>query len=266
MDYTLILTRDRNDSADFMRDNEYFSDKTVFLPLLKRIFIPFSTKIEDLEAYNGIIFTSSAAVRAFSGRFGDYIKNYEGFAFCVGTQTKQAASKAGFMQIVTAQKGTAESLIADIGAHYGQDQEKQEQETVRLLYVRGQHIRRDIKAALESGENIKCDEDIVYEMAPPPVAERAEMAETLKKLDSRAIFTLFSARTAEIFRDLVKAHNLEAIAQNAVIVCISQDVAAIVQEMKCQDVRIAERPSRQSMIEMLEQIKIDEQGSSNGQP
>ena len=261
MDYTLILTRDRNDSADFMRYNEAFSDKTVFLPLLMRIFIPFLTKTEDLEAYNGIIFTSSAAVRAFAGRFGNYIKNYEGFVFCVGTQTEQAASKAGFTQIVTAHKGTAESLIADIRAHYGQDQkrqEQQEQENVRLLYVRGQHIRHDIKAALESGENIECDEDIVYEMAAPPEAERAEMAEILKKLDSRLVFTLFSARTAEIFRDLVKAHNLGAIAQNAVIVCISQDVAAIVQEMECRDVRIAERPSRQGMIEMLEQIKIDE--------
>jgi uroporphyrinogen-III synthase len=177
------------------------------------------------QACDGYIFTSRFGVKGLSNP--DITKP----CFVVGESTALAAKKQGFKDIYLSLDHVAgiEPLI------------KQQGIKGKLLYASADHITRPIMPF----EKVLVERFIVYHTELV-----SELTHDVYALNwSAALF--FSKRTAAHFCDLLGGQNAANTLRSKKILCLSAAVASVFHENAYTDVRIAESPTRQSMLNLL---------------
>ena len=241
----ILVTRPQPAADDFAEKlrNEGFE---VFVAPMTE-YVELNTTIGDLATYQGLVFTSAQAVNILARHFTErYIP-----VFAVGDSTAQTAEKAGFRRVYSAQ-GDAGALLALIRSrqeHHG---------LKRLLHPCGEDTSEDFAEQLKA-DGIYVDRVPVYKAEYvnhlPPAILRA-----LQEGDITTV-TLFSARTAGNFAHMLETETeLKGLSADLEAVCLSDRVAAEVNELPWRAVRVANAPQLENVMDILRQKEEGRQG------
>ena len=231
---SLILTT--RPESDSLKDIAYLKDKgfeAISSPLLT--IHALGAELPSIKDFDSVVLTSQHAARL--------IKDKDILAlpcFAVGEATAQAASEAGFKNIIA-----GESNAADL------TETIKKNPPTRLLWLSGQDISYDIKAGLEA-DNIVCERYPLYKAEL--VDDFTPMAlEALKAGDVGAVL-IHSARTGEQFKKLIERYHLSSVQRNMTYIAISEEVARLY-GADWGNVRVAKSPKREAMLaEAMEAI------------
>ncbi|MBI1326410.1 MAG: hypothetical protein GC136_02085 [Alphaproteobacteria bacterium] len=149
----------------------------------------------DAQQYRRIIITSPHAVPAQIITGADF--------YVVGERAQKALAKIGATTEVKAFP-TIDALLANLA----------QEPATPILYLRGAHVKKDLKTALDN-----LDEITLYEARP-----RETLPEDIKTMlakKSIKLVTLHSPRSAAIFMGLVADYTLDEV----VFLCMSEDIA-----------------------------------------
>lgn len=175
--YNLILTRPRDRSEEFVAGlpPEVLAAVAIhYTPLLQ---IVHASRLPDLGAYRGVIFSSATAVRlAGSGKGLP--------AFCVGERTTQEALDAGF-----------DARMAGVDANQLIGALTRDRPASPLMHLHGKYTRGDIADRLSSA-GIETKSCCVYDQVAQQLTAEAR---NLLGGSKPVIVPLFSPRTAQIF-------------------------------------------------------------------
>lgn len=235
----IVLLRAQEDSdalAEAVRNQGY---EPLFEPILGIEYLETNWNNHDPTA--PLVFTSAHAVRAFSKATA----GREPRVYTVGTNTAEAAQVAGFTDIRNA-AGTSEELVALL-------QNEDKQALSGLIYVRGEDISRDLKGNLEE-KGIDLHEIVAYKANP---AQNLSI-KLLHALDRRQIkaVVVFSARGGQTFAELIEQYGRTVRLKSVIALCISEYVVQSVSVLPFGGVRIAAKPDRYGMIDLMKNVSI----------
>jgi len=193
---------------------------------------PISVEV-DLNRVAALLFTSSNAVRIFSGLSA----RRDIPCFCVGDKTAAVAGEAGFRATSAAGTvGDLEKLVAtQLAPNAGV-----------CLHVRGRHVSGNIAVGL-SERGYETRESVVYDQRHVPLNDEARRALGGSR---PVVVPLFSPRTAQLFAKDIKNLPLKAVS----VVCISQAVADKLRETELCNIRIARTPSATAVTREIDAI------------
>lgn len=214
----LILTRPRAQSERFA-SNQQANFEICIAPLFEIAYIG----RPDINGVDAVILTSENGARSQASLAGL-------IAFCVGPRTADVANARG--AIARTMGGTAETLVETLSA---------EKPDGHLVHLRGKHARGDVAARLTAA-GLHCDEQIVYEQVACLFPE--DLANELAS-GSPDILPLFSPRSAQYFAAACPS------APNATLMCLSEAVAAELDESAYAAVEICAAPNGKSMEQAL---------------
>ncbi len=223
MPQTVLVTRpieDAIETAALIQQKKY---NVICEPLLKVIF--HENSVEALEQYEGLVFTSRHGVRAFchnvSGRSMP--------VWTVGDATKDLALQLGFKDVQSA-AGNLDDLQAILPQK-------------RLLYVRGEHISRDL-----SVDHI--DEKIIYH------TEKQEeiSSELLKAIEEHELshVLFFSVRTAQAFAEIVIKNSLQEGVEHTKALCLGDSMLKSLSVLPWCSIEVASQPNAASLLALLD--------------
>lgn len=224
---SVLLTRPAHLSAALQRQLEAMGWKTYTAPMLS--YHDTDTPLPDLSVYEGVVFTSSEAIAAYSRKNG----RNDFPVYAVGDATADAARIAGFTHIVTAD-GDAESLMGCLK----KDMPK------KLLHIGGADMAKDLSALFPT-----IDRHVIYKAEtvghmPDNVAEAIRQ----QKIDA---VLLFSPRSAAQFAHLLRQSGLE----NHLAAMSAYSFSAAVQEklagLSFRKLAIAEKTSLSAIVALL---------------
>ncbi len=230
----LIITRPTERAAPLGARLEELGFKVVLAPVLMISFMDVEIPDPPLQ---GVIFTSVQGVEAVKDK-----ENLKFFpAFGVGSKTAGAAGAAGFERVYNAE-GDVESLFKLI------------LETCNpgkglLLHLAGdQNVGNLVPRLQERG--FKAQHQTAYKA----IAADGLPANVVEKISSRQIdgVLFFSTRTASIFQNLIEQRGLSAYLEKVVAFCLSENIAKQAREMPWHKVFVANEPTEQSLIELLQ--------------
>src|SRR5262245_47671974 len=142
----ILITRPAEEARVFARKLRQEGFPTMIEPMLE--IAPLVFKVPEIEAYQGLVFTSVNAVRALSAKMGARVQSITYPCYCVGNRTAKEVRAQGFAKALSA-KGTANDLIDLI--------DKKVLEKIQpLLYVRGEHAAQPVDKMLK-GIGFKVD-------------------------------------------------------------------------------------------------------------
>lgn len=219
----LLLTRPRPQSELFLAACEArvgHPVRNVIAPIIK---IDPVLPSPGLDGYVAVVFTSANAVRQ--------VANGQGLiAFCVGEQTAQAATAAGFDAVSA--DGDASALIGLILAKPPQG---------RLLHLRGEQSRGDVAERLTAG-GAMTDEAIVYRQV-----QQHMPADAIDQVRAAAhvIAPVFSPLSAELVSSALARAGV-----TAEVLAISE-TAAKAWAGPARSVQVAAKPDMPAMVELV---------------
>ncbi len=131
---------------------------------------------------------------------------------------------------------------------------KSQDPNYKYLYLRGEDIRFDLKAHLDSS-GYYVDEVVTYQAC----AARDFSESFLSNVEAcpSDIITFFSARTAQIFMKLSQEKLFLKSMNNIKVLCISEAVLECVHSKFFKDVRVAQKPTARAMMDLIKEC-IDE--------
>jgi len=247
---TILVTRPSDDAAALSDMLEAAGFAVLAEPLLSIADIPPTPEqmAEDLEGVQALLFTSANGVRAFAR----HTKMRGVPAYCVGPATADAARLVGFSQVETAAGDvaalaalTTHSLSAEGGA---------------LFHAAGSDVTGDLAGRLRAA-GFTVTKRALY---------KATMADALSAPARRAIaqgtiaaVVLFSPRTAVTFRRLLAGAELSDRAALMTAACLSEAVAAEINDLTWHNVLIANAPESADIVALLREsltvrVRLDE--------
>lgn len=206
MNGPVLITRSEPGASAFAKSLHKKGVKTITQPLIT--IKTFSFSHPDLTSYAALVFTSQHGVKSFSDTVG--VRNIP--VYTVGESTAYTALNSGFDKVISA-GGTLADLIKRLEDDFGELSKK------RLLYIRGQDV---------SGSIAGIDELITYEAVANPVLD--PLTRDALCAGSIAATTLFSARTAHIYRQALETYGLLEKAKRIPLLSISDSVLECVQD------------------------------------
>jgi uroporphyrinogen-III synthase len=225
----LIITRPEEDAGPLKTRLESMGHSASTIPLIK-IVARSNVEIPD-KSYQLICATSANALK--SAIISAALKQIQ--ILTVGPQSLAAARNAGFTSC-EAHGGDVHGLVAYISQNYRADNGP-------VLYLAGSEISADLQKLLQVA-GFRVEKAIVYDAV---VQNPANMKQELVSTDG---VLLYSPRSARIWVDLVKAENLEVIAEKALYYCLSENVAnALPQSWRR---RVAKSPDESAMLALLD--------------
>lgn len=225
----LILTRPKEESIKMIPMLEKLGIAYQISPLLK-IDNPSYTIPNNIQS---LIITSQNA-----------LKNLQAFPsglnlYCVGEKTAKFARSQGIKTAHSAKD--VQELLAFF-------KEKDPQAFGHILYAAAQHTTENIEEILKlQGYNIQTK--VVYEAIAETVFSK-ELVEVLLT-QSPLWISFFSARTAEIFTNLLKAHEVEKIYPCLTALCLSEKIANTLSPKPWEAIQFAEEPTLDSFWQLL---------------
>ena len=223
----ILLTRPYDLSLKTATKLKKIGYKVVIAPLLK--IECREVVVEKYTDYDALIVTSQNATYSIKGISALYSKAI----YVVGDATCKLLKDNGFLNVYSA-SGNAEALISMI--------KKKVEVAKNLVYLSGNHTAGNIYAILkEGGYNIT--QEIVYDSIDN---------ESLPGLAGITDIMFFSVRTANVFSNLHQVHKYDISTIRAL--CISHNVADVVQNLGWHTLLTAEQPNESAMLEMLNAI------------
>jgi uroporphyrinogen-III synthase len=200
---------------------------------------------DDMDArYSAVIVTSASAVRGIAHHLKGH-RLLELPLFAVGQHTADAARRAGFTHVISADgdaSGLRDLVLARVKA-------KELKKASTLLYLAGADLARDLAAELgESGLRVVMQ--TTYRMVPVASLPR-EVCEAFAASRIEAVLH-YSRRSARVFLDAARAGGVEISALSIPQCCISAAVAAIVRDAGATQVMVAATPDENALFEALE--------------
>ena len=211
----ILLTRPIEDSKDMIFKFKSLGHQVSHLPLLAVE----SLKYQNLKYfnYNGIIFTSSNAVKFLD------VKNIDKKikCFCVGSVTEKKARSVGFQNIFAAE-GNVNNLKELILQNFNFSEGK-------LIYISGEVVFSNLDSELIS--NGYSVERVINYRAKPIEKYDYDFIEKLK-LKMPEIVYIYSQNSAINFLKMIKNYQLETLWMNTNLMCIGEKTSSILNEIK----------------------------------
>jgi uroporphyrinogen-III synthase len=192
-----------------------------------------------LSGAQALIVTSRNALRAIA-RFEQLPDVISMPLFVVGGATAKLARELGF-ENVSAGPGTAEDLVPMIRSVCDPARGP-------LVHLAGETVAWDLKGALEA-DGFTVRQPVLYRTTPATelTAKAAEAFRT-STLDG---VVLMSPASAATYAALVKRHHVAEQAARLVHYCLSEKVAAALEELPGVAIRVAEKPSQEDLLALI---------------
>ena len=236
---TILVTRPQPDNETTGASLRARGFDVLLAPMLR--FEPVAL-LEDEDAdYAAIIVTSANALRAIEPQLSGH-RWLKLPLFTVGDRTAAAARRAGFSKIISA-GGDSEDLRELIFAKARG--KKREFGRGPLLYLAGADLSRDLAGELgEHGLTVvtRTTYRMVASSDLPPEALEAIAANQVQAV------LHYSARSARVFVDAVRAAGVEISALAVPQCCISANVATVLREAGASRVALASSPDENSLF------------------
>ncbi len=230
----LLLTRPMPESLLLAKLLERRGLQTVISPVMRRIELPPGPVPE--RGLQAVLLTSAGAVPALVSAGIDPALTI----CCAGDATARRARNAGYRSVLSAAGDAAdlaELVIRRVRPDAG-----------RLLWLCGEVTRGDLRHRLEA-EGYRLEQRVVY---------RAEAVEELTAAARGALAAgqidgvlHFSPRSARLLADLLRRAGLASAAGGMIAFCLSRAVGEAVRELEWRAIRIAARPDRSAMVDLL---------------
>ena len=211
----ILFTRPLDDSKELILRFKSLGHMVSNIPV---IFIKKKEYLKvDYSSFNGIIFTSSNAIKFFDINSLD--KNIK--CFCVGNTTEQTAKKKGFQNIYSAE-GNVNNLKEIILQNFKSSEGK-------LLYVSGEIITYDLDKYLIS-EGLSVERLINYTSNPVEKFDENLISELKNNIPD--IVYVYSQNSAISFKSLLVNYDLQNHWMNTNLMCISEKTSSVLNDIK----------------------------------
>lgn len=236
---TILVTRPQPDNETTGASLRARGFDVLLAPMLR--FEPMAL-LEDEDAdYAAIIVTSANALRAIEPQLPGH-RWLKLPLFTVGDRTAAAARRAGFSKIISAAGDSQDLRELILAKARGK---KREFGRGPLLYLAGADLSRDL--AGELGEHgLTVVTRTTYRM----VASSDLSPEVLEAIAANQVQAVlhYSARSARVFVDAVRAAGVEISALAVPQCCISANVATVLREAGASRVALASSPDENSLF------------------
>jgi len=236
---TILVTRPQPDNETTGASLRARGFDVLLAPMLR--FEPMAL-LEDEDAdYAAIIVTSANALRAIEPQLPGH-RWIKLPLFTVGDRTAAAARRAGFSKIISAAGDSQDLRELILAKARGK---KREFGRGPLLYLAGADLSRDL--AGELGEHgLTVVTRTTYRM----VASSDLSPEVLEAIAANQVQAVlhYSARSARVFVDAVRAAGVEISALAVPQCCISANVATVLREAGASRVALASSPDENSLF------------------
>jgi len=228
----ILVTRPAEDGAEIARLLADMGHEAVLAPLL-------AVKIFDgpkltLDGVQAILATSANGVRALAAR----TDARDVTVFAVGPQTAEAATRAGFVRVRSA-NGDAVALAEAVTGWA-------DPKAGVLLHAVGEEGSGWLADAL-AAKGFSVRREILYRVEAAADLPDAVIRGLREKSIQAALF--FSPRSAEIFADRVTRAGFST--AGLLAVCISAKTAAVLQGLSFSEIKVAAAPNQAALLACL---------------
>lgn len=235
---SILVTRPQPVADEFAEKLRREGFNAYIAPLME--YVDTKGSIGDLSAYQACVFTSVQAVQVFCRKTEDRHLP----ALVVGDATARAAKQAGFTAVYSA-AGDASDVIALIA------DKKKELSLKKVIHPCSDDTPDDVAKAV-SKLGVKMVLKVVYKASL--ISEFPEDVGQVLRRNGIDTVTLFSARTAANFVQLLCRKEWHGVSAGLNVVCISKRVAAELRPLPWRGVSVAARPNTEAMLEALKNI------------
>jgi uroporphyrinogen-III synthase len=216
--------------------------EVLLAPMLR--FEPVAFHADEAARYGAVIVTSANALRGIAPH-REASRLLELPLFAVGKHSAEAARRAGFNKVISADgdaAGLRDSVVAAVKT-------KQLKKADTLLYLAGADLARDLAGELgERGFTVVTQ--TTYRMVPVPSLPR-DVCDAFAAHRIEAVLH-YSRRSARVFLDAVRAGGVEISALAIPQCCISAAVASVVRDAGATQVVAAASPDENALFEALD--------------
>ena len=238
----IVVTRPADDAEAMATALSKRGHEVLIHPLLEVVFRPLSFSLCD--GVSALIVTSRNALRSLAT--SEALREARAMpVYCVGEATAGYAVHLGFSR-VHAGPGTAKGL-ADVIL--------QTPEAVRqgiFLYLTGEHLAFDLETELKA-HGVSVRRAIAYETREAPELAMRQLVEKLRQGVDGVI--LMSPRTASVFARSLKQAKVPKANSPLTCYCLSEAVAAPLQQIADITIRVAPKPSEADLLALTDQAR-----------
>ena len=241
----VLVTRPLPDAEAFAAELAARGHEAVIEPLLKIEPAPDAALPMDLDAFQALLITSTAGLRAFAA----LTERRDLPVFAVGGASAAAAKDAGFARVESA-GGDVDDLIRLVRARLTPEEGV-------LLHAAGSVVAGDLKGSLEAA-GFTVTRAVLYTAetaAELTAAGQAALREG--RVDAVAVF---SPRTAETLVKLLRDAGLAEASGRLWALCLSQAVAAKLEQLTWAGFAVATRPETGALLDALARAAQDAGG------
>ena len=211
----IIITRPKEESINLINRLINLGHSVTHLPVIK--IEKLETKKINLKNYEGVIFTSSNAIKYMNVENF----NYKIKCFCVGSTTEQTAKQFGFINTFSSE-GTVDSLIELVIRIL-------DNKSGKLLYLSSEFISKDLDADL-TREGFTVDRISNYTSFPVEQIDK-KILDFIKKNPPDAFF-IYSSKSAKNLFNLINKYSLLNLVTHSNLMCISEKVLLVLKQIK----------------------------------
>lgn len=238
----VLVTRPHPDNEATAASLRARGVEVLLAPVLR--FEPVAFRDDADARYGAVIVTSANAPRGI----GSHLKGHhllELPLFAVGEHTADAARRAGFTHVISA-NGDAAGLRAAVLASV---KAKQLKKAATLLYLAGADLARDLAGEL-GGDGFRVVTQTTYRMTSVPSLPR-DVCDAFAASRVEAVLH-YSRRSARAFVEAARAAGVEISALAIPQCCISDNVAAVVRDAGATQVMVAGTPDENALFGALD--------------
>lgn len=217
----VLITRPYNQAQELEKSLQKNGFECFVEPLfvVKKLSINFD--LDALQQVGGIILTSQNAIDGALEFLEKFNIDKKIKIFAVGKKTALGLIDRGYNNVILSDQTSAKNLLEKI-IH------DQKSSTKKLLYFCGNSITLDFVKELESFD-IKAQKIVCYEV----IMNKNFSAELLAKVKETKFdyVLLYSQNSAKNFFSLAKKHNLLEYFQSSQIVCLSEKILLLAQQL-----------------------------------
>ena len=236
----VLLTRPYAKSLETKRQLEEIGCRVSIEPVLDISPVKHSSDI--YRNSKGLIVTSFHASAQILQQEDKIDKNTAIFA--VGEATARPLHEAGFNNLYEA-SGDAKSLLPVVRDNY-------RPEYGLITYLSGWHITQDLAKVLAM-EGFEAQRVVIYKANLINDISSLTKAEILRKEIDCVI--LMSNRSARQFRKMCHDTKIIKYLNRITALTLSEEIAKNIEDIKWKDIKVAQEPSMQSIIDMLISLK-----------
>ena len=233
----VLNTRPTEDAAELYKLLGEIGYEVISEPLLTVRFN--GSNPPPINSFQAVLFTAHNGVRAFAHASDER----DTMAFAVGDATSREAEIIGFDAVQNA-AGNLENLVALVMAQLNP-------RNGPLLHISANVAAGDLSSRLNTA-GFDVEKSVLYET----VASKKLSTRTKKLLKNNIldVILLFSPRTARTFVGLLRQAELLDFCNGLIVVCLSEAVAAEVEDIAGLRILTANEPNLESVLQMFRGI------------